>query len=528
MTTFAFSGFRITTSGSTPTAFEASSMTWAANSTSFRYQYTMDNAVAGAFSSITTQLHPGSQLHSVVLNNSLRVNLDTVASIGQWTWGANQKTTVMAIETAPGEVHYYALRGAALPVMTSLSDYNAFMASVTATTSLISAVASVFGPKHPSLTTLNDMTRANSYTATSEDDVIVGLNGIDNWSLSPLDLGVGNDQFTGTNGADWALGGTGNDSLNGGGGADTLAGQDGDDMLFGGGGADKLEGGNGNDAMDGGDGNDIMNGAAGDDIMYGGNANDRLVGGDGQDTLFGDDGRDVLDGGNGNDLLFGGLGDDKLNGAGGADVLHGDAGNDTLSGGGLSDTLYGGDGDDVVDGGADADFLFGGAGNDKLTGGAGNDELYGGADNDTISGGAGNDLAAGGLGNDQINGDAGNDRLEGDQGDDILRGGLGDDTLLGGEGNDTLNGGTEADWFVFGPAMGADTVQEFKADQFDRIYIGSSLAATAEDAFALAVQAGNRVVIDFGGGNTLTLNATTLANVENAIHIWDDAFAFLG
>lgn len=56
MTTHSFSGFRITTTNGTPSDYQASSMTWLTNENTFRFQYSMDNAQAGSFSSITLDL----------------------------------------------------------------------------------------------------------------------------------------------------------------------------------------------------------------------------------------------------------------------------------------------------------------------------------------------------------------------------------------------------------------------------------------------------------------------------------------
>lgn len=527
MTTHSFTGFRITTNLSgTPTGFQSSSMKWT-TSEYFRFQYNMDAATAGAFSSITMDLPGGSQLISAVINNALRVNLDTVASIGRWTWGGGNQTTVLAIQTSSTQTHYYAMAGAALPTFATTTDFTAFMATVTATTSIIPAVASTFGPRGITQS-LIDMSKTRSFTGTVEDDVVQGIDGIDNWSLAPLQLGKGNDQFTGTSGADWAEGGLGNDSLSGANGNDTLVGQEGNDLLFGGAGADSLDGGVGDDMLYGGEGADLLNGAAGNDVLYGGGGSDRLIGGDGNDVLFGDDGRDTIDAGGGNDVVYGGTGGDSISGAAGADFLAGEGDDDRINGGSQNDTLYGGDGNDSLDGGTENDFLFGDAGNDLLNGGSGTDFLDGGTENDTLNGGDGNDTGLGGEGNDTLNGDAGNDMLYGDAGNDLLRGGADNDTLQGGLGDDTLNGGTGADWFVFGPGMGTDTVQDFKSAQLDKIYIGDTLAATAENAFALATQVGSKVVFDFGNGNTLTLNATTLAAVETSIIIWDDALPFVG
>lgn len=521
MTTHSFSGFRITTNLSgAATGFQTSSMKWI-TSEYFRFQYTMDAPVAGAFSSITLSLPPDAKLQSVVLNNSLRVDLDSAASIGRWTWGGGKQTTVLAIQTASNQTHYYALAGAALPTIASPADFTAFMATVTATTSIIGAAASLFGPRGQFTQTLLDVSKAQTFAGTSQDDSVVGVDGLDDWSLQPLELGQGNDSLLGTSGADWVHGGTGNDLLQGQGGNDTLLGQEGDDVLSGGAGADSLDGGIGNDTLYGGAEADLLNGAAGSDVLFGGGGNDRLIGGDGLDYLNGDDGRDTLDGGNGNDVLSGGNGIDSLIGAGGADLLYGGNDDDILNGGAQNDTLFGGDGNDKLDGGTEDDLLYGEAGNDRLNGGSGNDTLLGGSENDTLNGNDGDDLVFGDDGDDVIDGAAGADRMYGGFGNDILRGGNGNDTLFGGAGNDTLNGGAGADVFAFDTFMGADTVQDFKAEQSDRLYFSSDLAATAADAFALATQVGNRVVFDFGNGNTLTLNATVLAAVENAITIYE-------
>ena len=159
---------------------------------------------------------------------------------------------------------------------------------------------------------------------------------------------AGNDKISGTNFADYLLGG---------GGSDTLGGNLGNDTLFGGAGADKLNGHEGNDVLNGDGGNDTISGGAGADKLDGGVGNDNLNGGDGNDQLLGNAGADKLYGQGGNDNLKGGAGDDLLMGEDGNDALNGEAGNDRL---------------------------YGGLGNDKLDGGAGNDRLVGGDGVDTF------------------------------------------------------------------------------------------------------------------------------------------------
>ncbi|MDY6861125.1 MAG: hypothetical protein SWN98_17520 [Pseudomonadota bacterium] len=80
-----------------------------------------------------------------------------------------------------------------------------------------------------------------------------------------VDLGGGDDNFTGKQGNDAALGGKGDDRLEGGKGADVLRGGGSRDVLLGGGGKDKLDGGKGSDTLTGGKGNDRMSGGAGAD-----------------------------------------------------------------------------------------------------------------------------------------------------------------------------------------------------------------------------------------------------------------------
>lgn len=112
-----------------------------------------------------------------------------------------------------------------------------------------------------------------------------------------------------------------------------------------------------------------------------------------------------------------------------------------------NDSLFGDDGDDLI---------YAGAGNDLLNGNDGNDTVYAGAGDDSwqtmdtgddlLYGGAGNDIISGDTGNDTIYGDDGNDAIEGHDGVDIIFGGAGQDYITGADisglsfsGNRTLN-----------------------------------------------------------------------------------------
>jgi len=259
----------------------------------------------------------------------------------------------------------------------------------------------------------------------------------------------------------------GNDTLTGQGGTDTLMGEEGDDTLIGNGGDDVVYGGTGDDELRGNQGDDELRGNAGNDIMYGGDGNDLLVGNTGDDIMYGGSGVNKLVGQRGEDTLIGGDERDILNGGGDADTLHGNGGNDRLKGGTRSDTLYGGEGPDVLYGNRHDDFLYG------------------------------------------------------QEGDDYLNGGGEDDWLDGGTGDDRMKGGSGADSFVFETGFDSDRVLDFDLAN-DQLLIDSSYWGTNEtaaellDDHASVTSAG--VVIDFGGGDVITLEGlTTTDGLEDVL-----------
>ncbi|MEZ5983790.1 MAG: calcium-binding protein [Parvularculaceae bacterium] len=263
------------------------------------------------------------------------------------------------------------------------------------------------------------------------------------------------------------------------------------DSIMGSQGADMIDGLGGDDTLDGSWGDDVLSGADGEDLLLGGDDDDIVSGGDGADTIYGGAGLDTLSGEGGDDTMFGGDGNDTLSGEQGRDLIYGDDGADTLHGFGSHDTLYGGNGDDDLRGGHGKDLLGGSGGNDVLRGFDGDDRLFGGGNHDTLIGNEGNDSLIGG---------GGNDRLKGDDGDD---------TLYGSYGNDTVTGGTGDDVFQFRKTHDADTIDDFTAgagteDAIQLLAFGASFDTFAE-VIAAASQVGADTVIDFGGGDTLTL-----------------------
>lgn len=312
-------------------------------------------------------------------------------------------------------------------------------------------------------------------TATSGDDTLVGSSGPET-----IDGLAGNDSITGLGGADSLLGNIGND---------TLLGSTGNDTLIGGGGADRLLGG------------------SDDDRLLGGNGADFLFGSFGHDTLFGGTGNDVLRGNGGNDTINGEIGNDTLIGGNGYDRLDGGDGNDRLDGGTSADNLYGRDGDDTLLGGGGQDRLFGGLGNDSAEGGNGHDRFWGSNGNDTFSGGAGDDRAYGENGNDSLRGGGDNDTLSG---------GGGYDTLNGGVGNDSMTGGANADVFIFADGHGDDTITDFNATNNLEDIDLSAVAAIGNitQLLSAASQVGGNVLIDTGGGNSITLLGVNLGDLD--------------
>ncbi|MBX9775397.1 MAG: M10 family metallopeptidase C-terminal domain-containing protein, partial [Xanthobacteraceae bacterium] len=203
-------------------------------------------------------------------------------------------------------------------------------------------------------------------------------------------------------------------------------------------------------------------------------------------------------------------------------ILGNDSAN-TLAGTSAADTLFGLAGDDMIDGGAGNDLIRGGDGTDRMDGGAGADVYDGGAGYDYArymfaSMGVTASLATSGSNTGDAAGDTYlaieglvgsnfNDTLTGDGADNQLWGIDGNDTFDGGAGNDAIWGGAGDDTFVY--SSGADAIRDFVAGAggVDEIDLRSvSGVYSLADVLARAVQVGANTVIDFGGGNTLTLD----------------------
>jgi Ca2+-binding RTX toxin-like protein len=134
--------------------------------------------------------------------------------------------------------------------------------------------------------------------------------------------------------------------------------------------------------------------------------------------------------------------------------------------------------------------------------------------NDTVKGLGGNDTLRGSSGDDRLEGGDGVDKLYGGDDDDNLIGGEGNDKFFGGTGNDTINTGNGYDTFVFVAGDDADTLTKF-SDGYDKIDLKSFDFGSFTEVKALAQQVSTSVVIDFGDGDSITINNFTMAKMTS-------------
>jgi Ca2+-binding RTX toxin-like protein len=228
-----------------------------------------------------------------------------------------------------------------------------------------------------------------------------------------------------------------------------------------------------------------------DNSMAGNSGNNRLDGGDGNDALNGNAGSDLLIGGAGNDRLNGGAGDDTMIGGTGGDIYWvDDAGDIVVEDPGHAgiDTVY-------------ASISY------ALTGEAAGVEYL-------TQTGTGNIEATGNALNNSFVGNSGNNRLDGGDGNDTLKGNAGNDTLIGGAGNDALYGGSGSDTFLFAAGSGKDVIYDFNVAE-DKLDLGDYGIDTAAGLTLIASNYGSALQVDFGDGNTVTIQNTQVNQIDD-------------
>lgn len=348
-----------------------------------------------------------------------------------------------------------------------------------------------------------------------------------------------------------------------------------DETILGAGGNDVLLGRQGNDHLEGGTGNDKIYSGRGNDVVIAGDGNDYVLVGGGIESFDGGNGKDYISYYNssngvrldlqadtvsgswaindtimnfesaagsktGDDVLRGTVGANTLRGYGGNDVLHGLEGNDRLVGGRGNDKIYSGKGDDVVFGGDGNDYIRVGGGKESFDGGDGKDYIsYFDSSNgvridlraDKVSGSwavndaiknfesaagsdTGDDVLLGTAGANTLRGHGGDDTFFARDGADRLYGGDGKDHLDGGNGNDLLWGGKGADVFHIDFGEDHDVIKDFQ-NNIDEIQLDNFVFSGGQDAFDFARQVNSDVVFDFGGGEGLTIEDTTIGKLYN-------------
>lgn len=120
-------------------------------------------------------------------------------------------------------------------------------------------------------------------------------------------------------------------------------------------------------------------------------------------------------------------------------------------------------------------------------------------------------------------GTSGDDNVSLLGGDDTFDGGAGNDTVNGDGGNDTLTGGADNDVFVIGTDNGADVITDLTLGE-DRIHL-TALGISAIEDLSLSDTA-DGALIDFGDGNTVTIEGIATADLSNENFVLTGNFFF--
>ncbi|MDT4743632.1 VCBS domain-containing protein [Bradyrhizobium sp. WYCCWR 12699] len=192
-------------------------------------------------------------------------------------------------------------------------------------------------------------------------------------------------------------------------------------------------------------------------------------------------------------------------------------GHDTFTG---VNSVYGSNFADTYDASGFVGFnsFQGLAGNDLITGNGSTQLLFANA-----TGGVVVDLASGtvsgdaSVGHDTVTG--GVNGVSGSGFNDTLKGGIGADNFLG-------NGG--ADTFVYVSGGGADFIGDFSHGQADKIDLSGAGIYNLADVQAIASQQGLNTFINFGNGDSLTLQNVNLASLTAADFVFAPGVHLIG
>ena len=317
-------------------------------------------------------------------------------------------------------------------------------------------------------------------------------------------------------------------------------------------------------------GDDRIVGTDGRNVIKTFRGNDRVLDGDGADLVVLGPGNDFVKVGGGQDIYKGGVGSDHIsyyNSPGGVQL---NLAKNTADGSWASDDTIvsfenasgSKSGDDFIIGTMGTNIIRTFGGNDKVVDRGGNDKVVLGSGNDLLQAGRGNDEFRGGAGIDHISylhslsgvlvdlsrktavgtwagndkvisfenvsgSKSGADTIYGSRADNVLQSFGGRDKLLGragsdvldaGSGSDFLSGGSGHDTFRFKKGNDRDTITDFE-DGIDTIELVGLSLTSARDAMSHARKVGSDVVFDFGGGDVLRIEDSTLRAVADDLTI---------
>ncbi|PSO16455.1 hypothetical protein C7G42_23290 [Bradyrhizobium sp. MOS003] len=192
-------------------------------------------------------------------------------------------------------------------------------------------------------------------------------------------------------------------------------------------------------------------------------------------------------------------------------------GHDTFTG---VNSVYGSNFADTYDATGFVGFnsFQGQGGNDLINGNGSTQLLFANA-----TGGVVVDLASGTVSGD---GSVGHDTITG--GVNGVSGSNFTDTLKGGSGGDNLVGNGGADTFVYVSGGGADFIGDFSHAQGDKIDLSGVGIYNLADVQAIASQQGSNTFINFGNGDSLTLQNVNLASLTAADFIFAPGVHLIG